>query len=70
LLVINNSAPLNDLLQANQFGTRMSFNLDLSGPATTMSDPQGHSSAFGLSLCDTNVDPSLTTDPNRGGDPS
>jgi hypothetical protein len=63
-LVINNTASLNDLLQAIQFGTSMSFTLDLSGPATSMPDPNGYGSAFGLTLYDTNFNPLLTTDPN------
>jgi hypothetical protein len=63
-LVINNTTSLNDLLQAIQFGTNMSFNLDISGPATMMPDPNGYGSAFGLTLYDTNFNPLLTTDPN------
>ncbi len=63
-LVINNTTSFNDLLQAIQFGTTMSFNLDISGPGTIMPDPNGFSSAFGISLYDTNFNPLLTTDPN------
>jgi hypothetical protein len=63
-LVINNTSSLNDLFQAIQFGTYMSFNVDLTGPATIMPDPNGFGSAFGLSLYDRNFNPLLTTDPN------
>lgn len=62
-LTINNTDQLNDLFQAISFGKSMSFNLDISGPATLMADPNGLGSAFGLSLYDANFNPLLTTDP-------
>lgn len=63
-LVINNTDQLNDLFQAISFGTTISFNLDISGPATTTPDPNNLGSAFALSLYDSNFNPLLTTDPN------
>ena len=63
-LTINNTDQLNDLLQAISYGTSISFNLDISGPATTTPDPNNLGSAFALSLYDTNFNPLLTTDPN------
>jgi hypothetical protein len=63
-LTINNTDTLNDLLQAINYGTTISFNLDISGPATTTPDPNNLGSAFALSLYDSNFNPLLTTDPN------
>jgi hypothetical protein len=63
-LTINNTYQLNDLLQAIIYGTTISFNLDINGPATTTPDPNNLGSAFALSLYDSNFNPLLTTDPN------
>lgn len=66
-LSLDNGTSDNEVLQSFTFGTTLSFDMTLSGPAVDTPNSNGYGSSFFLYLYDSSGNTLLTTDTNYGG---
>lgn len=66
-LTIDNTDQVNDLFESLTFGTSISFDVTLSGPALDNPNPSASGSILALLLADNNGNALLTTDQTYGG---